>query len=56
MIKFKKSLIVWGGYYHAEDNDFRYRSSTFLYILPAGLLTAYNDVKWFVCLFIVIFS
>ncbi|VDK75335.1 unnamed protein product [Litomosoides sigmodontis] len=46
MIKYKKSLIVWGGYYHAEDNDFRYRSSTFLYILPAGLLTSCNDVKW----------
>ncbi|CAG9536269.1 unnamed protein product [Cercopithifilaria johnstoni] len=46
MIKYKKSLIVWGGYHHAEDNDFRYRSSTFLYILPAGLLTGCNDVKW----------
>lgn len=55
MIKYKKSLIVWGGYYHAEDNDFRYRSSTFLYILPAGFLTGSNDVKWFV-LFTVIFS
>lgn len=48
LIKYKKSLVVWGGYYHAEDDDFRYRSPTFLYILPAGLLTGCNDVKWFV--------
>ncbi|KAM3719644.1 Kelch domain-containing protein [Dirofilaria immitis] len=46
MIKYNKALIVWGGYYHAEGNDFRYRSSTFLYILPAGLLTGCHDVKW----------
>lgn len=46
MIEYKKSLIVWGGYYFEEDNEFRYRSSTFLYILPAGLLTGCKDVKW----------
>uniref|UniRef100_A0A915Q7E6 Uncharacterized protein n=1 Tax=Setaria digitata TaxID=48799 RepID=A0A915Q7E6_9BILA len=51
MIKYKKALVVWGGYYHAEDNDVRYRSSTFLYILPAGLLTGCSDVKWLVSLF-----
>uniref|UniRef100_A0A1I8ERN0 Kelch domain-containing protein family protein n=1 Tax=Wuchereria bancrofti TaxID=6293 RepID=A0A1I8ERN0_WUCBA len=45
MIEYKKSLIVWGGYYFEEDNEFRYRSSTFLYILPAGLLTGCKDVK-----------
>ncbi|VDN01290.1 unnamed protein product [Thelazia callipaeda] len=46
MVECNKALIIWGGYYHAEEDDIRHRSSSFLHILPAGLLADSKRIKW----------